>query len=63
MEIDLRKYHSKEAAGNFTLKKKLTDLPGGAVVRSLSANVGDAGLVPGPGGFHKLQEVSPMCHN
>ena len=27
----------------------------------MSANVGDAGLVPGPGGFHKLQKSHPCA--
>ena len=28
------------------------DVPGGAVVKSLPASVGDTGSIPGPGGFH-----------
>ena len=32
--------------------KKIGDFPGGAVVRSLPANAGGAGLSPGPGRSH-----------
>ena len=31
------------------------DSPGGAVVKNPPANAGDAGLSPGPGGFHMLR--------
>ena len=33
----------------------LGDFPGGAVVKSLPANAGDTGSIPGPGRSHMLQ--------
>ena len=32
----------------------LLDFPGGPVINSQPANVGDTGLIPGPGRFHVL---------
>ena len=34
------------------LQKLSFDLPGGSVVKNPSANAGDTGSVPGPGGSH-----------
>ena len=34
------------------LKKKIQDLPGGAVHKNPPANAGDIGSIPGPGRFH-----------
>ena len=38
-----------------SIKSRLRDFPGGAVVGSPPANAGDMGLSPGPGGSHMLQ--------
>ena len=38
-----------------TLKKKNPGLPSGSVVKDLPVNVGDMGLIPGPGRSHMLQ--------
>ena len=38
-----------------TMSKELKrDFPGGAVVKNLPANAGDAGSIPGPGISHML---------
>ena len=37
------------------LKKEFRDFPGGSVVKSLPANAGDMGSIPGPGRFHMPQ--------
>ena len=37
------------------VKYFLGDLPGGPVVKNLSANAGDTGSIPGWGVFHLLQ--------
>ena len=34
------------------LKKDIQDVPGGAADKTLSANAGDTGSIPGPGKFH-----------
>ena len=39
------------------------DFPGGPVVRSLPANAGDMGSIPGPGGFMCLKATKPISHN
>ena len=36
----------------FLKKLKIGDFPGGTVVKSLPANAGDTGLIPGPGRSH-----------
>ena len=36
--------------------KKTQDFPGGSVVKNPPANVGDTGLIPGPGRFHMRGE-------
>ena len=33
----------------------MQDFPGGPVVKNLSANAADTGLLSGPGGFHMLR--------
>ena len=35
--------------------KQGVDFPGGTVDKNLPANVGDTGLIPGPGRFHMPQ--------
>ena len=37
------------------IKKKIQGFPSGSVVKDLPANVGDMGLIPGPGRSHMLQ--------
>lgn len=36
------------------LKIEQMDFPGGSVCKNPPANAGSMGLIPGPGGFHKL---------
>ena len=41
--------------GSRVIKKSSEDFPGGAVVRNLTANVGDMGSSPGPERSHMLR--------
>ena len=36
------------------MKLKIRDFPGASVLKDPSANAGDTGLIPGPGGSHML---------
>ena len=51
---------------NNNLNMELLDFPGGAVHKSLPANSGDIGSIPGPGRFHmphSNQALVPASHN
>ena len=41
----------------YLIKKHYCDFPGGPVVKSLLANGGDTGSIPGLGRFHMLQGI------
>ena len=44
-------------------KVRCLDFPGGPVVESPPANVGDMGLIPGPRRFHTPWGKETMCDN
>ena len=42
-------------SGTLLRLESIKDFRGGPVVKSLSANAGDTGSIPGPGRFHRLR--------
>ena len=55
MNIDHDKYKEKHTKANYQNVLKISDLPGGSVVKKPPADAGDTGLVPDLGRFHMLQ--------
>ena len=51
----------RESCLNGQIKNWKEDIPGGSVVKSLPANVEDAGLIPGLQRSHMPQLRKPMC--
>ena len=56
----MKKYYCKETwiiqtDNYYSFKTNFRDFPGGTVVKNPTANAGDTGLIPGPGGSHMLQ--------
>ena len=51
--------YMRQTCGFHGFKDILGDFPRGTVDRNLPANVGDMGLIPGLGRFHKPQSNSP----
>ena len=45
------------------IKEVMPDIPGGPVVKNLSAHAGDVGWTPGSGRFHMLGATKPMHHD
>ena len=50
--LKIEKKELDQLWGLITLKIVTGDFPGGAVVKNLPANAGDAGSIPGPGRSH-----------
>ena len=44
----------RETIGKLTFKKNISDFPDGPVVKNLSTNAGDMGLIPDPVRFYML---------
>ena len=57
-------HYSLEGKVFCTYSDKLGDFPGGAVNRSLPANAGDVGSIPGSGKIPTYREATkPVNHN
>ena len=50
--VTLNQYLKLSRSSVLISKMKVQDFPGGTVVKNLSANAGDTGLIPGPGRSH-----------
>ena len=65
LHITYYKRNENQTTMGYHLKKihALQGFPDGSVVKNLSANAGDLGLIPDPGKFHVPQSNRVHVHN